>query len=432
MKRLRIKRQGWLDAEEKKRNIQGERLRAIYELISTLTATLSYKRVLDSALDMGYSALNPDSLNLDESANDPLVSAVLLFRGGQLRVGSARRFTSADSRVTFEGSEGILKKVFDEGEPIFSKDIGYDPELGRVIAFRNCTSAYCFPLRSGFNVYGAMLYAHPDPNYFNPDRRDLLDIIGRHAVIAIQNARLYQDLVEEKERMIEVHEEARKKLARDLHDGPTQSVAAMAMRINIARRMLEKNTKGVPEELIKIEELAYRTTKEIRHMLFTLRPLILESQGLGAALKSMADKMRETFNQNVVVNIDEQIAGQMEMGKQGVIFYIVEEAINNARKHANAANIWVRLHPFQQGVAVLEIEDDGIGFDVEAMNRGYEKRSSLGMVNLRERAELVNGLLNIQSAKGKGTKVLVYLPLSEEASDRLQNAGPAIKSQGPA
>jgi signal transduction histidine kinase len=373
---------------------------------------------------MGYSALNPNSNNLDESANDPLVSAVLLFRGGQLRVGSARRFTSADSRVTFEGSEGILKKVFDEGEPIFSKDIGYDPELGRVIAFRNCTSAYCFPLRSGFNVYGAMLYAHPDPNYFNSDRRDLLDIIGRHAVIAIQNARLYQDLVEEKERMIEVHEEARKKLARDLHDGPTQSVAAMAMRINIARRMLEKNTKGVPEELIKIEELAHRTTKEIRHMLFTLRPLILESQGLSAALKAMADKMRETFNQNVVVSVDEQIAGQMEIGKQGVIFYIIEEAINNARKHANASNIWVRLRPFQQGVAVLEIEDDGVGFDVEAVNKGYENRSSLGMVNLRERSELVNGLLNIQSAIGKGTKVMVYLPSSEEAADRLQHARP--------
>ena len=430
MKRFRIKRQEWLETEEKKHNIQGERLRAIYELISTLTATLSYKRVLDSALDMGYSALNPDSLNLDESANDPLVSAVLLFRGGQLRVGSARRFTSADSRVTFEGSEGLLKRVFDEGEPVFSKDIGYDPELGRVIAFRNCTSAYCFPLRSGFNVYGAMLYAHPDPNYFNHDRRDLLDIIGRHAVIAIQNARLYQDLVEEKERMIEVHEEARKKLARDLHDGPTQSVAAMAMRINIARRMLDKNAKGVPEELVKIEELAHRTTKEIRHMLFTLRPLILESQGLGAALKAMADKMRETFNQNVVINIDEQIAGQMEMGKQGVIFYIVEEAINNARKHANASNIWVRLHAFQQGVTVLEIEDDGIGFDVESMNKGYEKRSSLGMVNLRERAELVNGLLNIQSAVGKGTKVLVYLPASEEAAERLQHSGPALKSQG--
>ncbi len=419
MGRLKEKRRTWLEAEEKRRHIQGERLRAIYELTSTLTATLSYKRVLDSALDMGYTALNPDS---DNAANDPLVSVVLLFRGGQLTVGSARRFTGADIRLTFPGGEGLLKKVFDEGEPIFSQDIGYDPELGRVIAFRNCTSAYCFPLRSGFNVYGAMVFAHPDPNYFSSDRRDMLDIIGRQAVIAIQNARLYQDLVEEKERMIEVHEEARKKLARDLHDGPTQSVAAMAMRINIVRRLITKDTKSATEELAKIEELAHRTTKEIRHMLFTLRPLILESQGLSAAVKSMADKMRETYNQNVVVNIDENIAEQMEMGKQGVVFYIVEEAVTNARKHANASNIWVRLRPLQQGMAVLEIEDDGVGFDVEAVNNAYEKRSSLGMVNLRERAELVNGLLNVQSAIGKGTKVSVYIPLTEEAADRLQHA----------
>jgi signal transduction histidine kinase len=293
--------------------------------------------------------------------------------------------------------------------------------LGRVIAFRNCTSAYCFPLRSGFNIYGAMIFAHPDANYFTPDRRDMLDMIGRQSVVAIQNARLYQDLVEEKERMIDVHEEARKKLARDLHDGPTQSVAAMAMRINIARRLVEKNPKSAVDELSRIEELAQRTTKEIRHMLFTLRPLVLESQGLGAALKSMADKMRETYNQNVIVNIDEKIASQMEMGKQGVIFYIIEEAINNARKHASAANIWVRLGPLQPGLVLLEIEDNGVGFDVEAVNKSYDKRSSLGMVNLRERTELVNGLLNIQSTIGKGTKIQVYIPLTEEAADRLHH-----------
>ena len=419
IQRLRAKRQAWLDAEDKRRQIQGERLRAIYELTTTLTATLSYRRVLDSALDIGYSTLNP---NAEEGGSDPLVSAVLLFRGGQLRVGSARRFTSADMRVTLEGNEGILRKVFDDGEPLLTTDVGYDVELGRVVALRNCTAAYCFPLRSGFNVYGAMLYAHPDPNYFTSDRRDMLDIIGRQAVVAIQNARLYQDLVEEKERMVEVHEEARKKLARDLHDGPTQGVAAMAMRLNIARRMLEKDPKDAAEEILKIEQLAHRTSKEIRHMLFTLRPLILESQGLTAALKAMSDKMRETFNQNVVIDINEQIAQQLDISKQGVIFYIIEEAVTNARKHASAANIWVRLRPVEQGVAVLEIEDDGIGFDVAAMNKAYDKRSSLGMVNLHERAELVNGLLDLQSAPGKGTTVSVYIPLSEEAADRLQHA----------
>jgi len=346
----------------------------------------------------------------------------MLFRGGQLRVGSARRFTSADMRAALEGNEGILRKVFDDGEPILSRDIGYDPELGRLIALRACTSAYCFPLRSGFNVYGAMLYAHPDPDYFTPVRRDMLDIIGRQAVVAIQNARLYQDLVEEKERMIEVHEEARKKLARDLHDGPTQSVAAMAMRLNIARRILERDPEKAGEELVKIEELAHRTSKEIRHMLFTLRPLILESQGLTAALKAMADKMRETFGQHVVVDISPEIESQLDIGKQGVVFYIMEEAVTNARKHASATNIWVRLRPMEQGMAVLEVEDDGVGFDVNAVSRAYDKRSSLGMINLRERAELVNGILNLQSTPGKGTKVSVYLPLTEEAADRLQHA----------
>ncbi|MDP1545455.1 MAG: GAF domain-containing sensor histidine kinase [Anaerolineales bacterium] len=421
MVHMRKNRALWVDAEDKKRAMQNERMRAIYELTSTMSSSLSYKRVLDSALDMGATVLNPDP---EEIVNDPLVGVVMLFNGGKLRIGSARRFTTADMRVTFDAAEGILKYALDEGEPLAIKDVGYDPELGRVIALRNCTSGYCFPLRSGFNVYGVLLFAHPEPDYFTVERVKLLDIIGRQAVIAIQNARLYQDLVEEKERMVEVHEEARKKLARDLHDGPTQSVAAMAMRLNITRRMMTKDVNAASDELVKLEELAYRTTKEIRHMLFTLRPLILESQGLAAAVQAMADKMMETFSQRVAVEIDERATEQLEMGKQGVIFYIIEEAVNNARKHAAAEVINVRLKQMDTGVLQLEISDNGVGFDVKAMSESYDKRasSSLGMVNLRERSELVNGLLQIESNPGKGTQVRVYIPLTEEAADRLHHS----------
>jgi signal transduction histidine kinase len=418
---MRKNRALWIDAEEKKRAIQNERMRAIYELTSTLSSTLSYKRVLDSALDMSAAALNPD---IEESVSDPLVGAVMLFNAGKLRVGSARRFTQADIRVTFDAAEGILKRALDEGDPITFKDIGYDPELGKVVALRNCTSGYCFPLRSGFNVYGVLLFAHPEPDYFNADRIKLLDIIGRQSVIAIQNARLYQDLVEEKERMAEVYEEARKKLARDLHDGPTQSVAAMAMRLNITKRMMAKDVKAASDEVTKLEELAHRTTKEIRHMLFTLRPLILESQGLAAAIQAMADKMMETYSQKVVVDIEERAVQPLEMGKQGVIFYIVEEAVNNARKHASAETIAVKLRHVDTGVVLLEIIDNGVGFDVQSVTQNYDKRSSssLGMVNLRERAELVNGYLQIDSKPKKGTKIQVYIPLTEEAADRLHHA----------
>jgi signal transduction histidine kinase len=421
MNRLRTSRRTRLDVEERRQHMESERLRAIYELSSTLTATLSYKHVLDSALDLSYTALDPNPDPEEPHKDERLVSAVFLFNKNELKIGSARRFTNADLRVNLQGNEGILKKVLDGGDAVLTTDVGYDPELGRIIALRSCSSAYCFPLRSGYNVYGAMLFAHPDPNYFTTERAGMLDIIGRQAVIAVQNARLYQDLVEEKERMVEVQEEARKKLARDLHDGPTQSVAAMAMRINLARRILKKDVKEADNELVKIEELAHRTTKEIRHMLFTLRPLILESQGLTAALEAIAEKMRETFSQNVIINIDEKILQDMEMGKQGVIFYIVEEATNNARKHANAPHIWVRLRHFEKEIALLEIEDDGLGFDVAAVTQSYDQRGSLGMINLRERSELVNGLLNVDSAPGKGTRVQVYIPLSEEAADRLHH-----------
>ena len=157
-------------------------------------------------------------------------------------------------------------------------------------------------------------------------------------------------------------------------------------------------------------------------MLFTLRPLILESQGLSAALQAMAEKMRETFGQNVIVNVEENLLTDMEIGKQGVIFYIIEEAVNNARKHANAGHIWVRLRPYEKGIALLEVEDDGLGFDVAAVHKSYDKRGSLGMVNLRERSELVTGLLNIDSAPGKGTRIQVYIPLDEESADRLHHA----------
>ncbi len=112
----------------------------------------------------------------------------------------------------------------------------------------------------------------------------------------------------------------------------------------------------------------------------------------------------------------------MEMGKQGVIFFLSEEAVNNARKHAKASLIQVRLRYLDHSLVVLEIKDNGVGFDLKAVTENYEDRGSLGMVNLNERTELINGLLHIDSAPNKGTNVQVFIPLTEEAADRLHRA----------
>jgi len=417
---IRSLRQTALEIQEAQQRLDNERLRAIYTLTSTLTATLNYERVIDSALDISLTALAPDP---ESGVDDRLVSAVLLFSKGEvLEIAASRGLPPTDLRVVMPAAEGAVAQVVSEGEPLLINDPVNDPELGRLVALHACRQAYLFPLRSGVNAYGLLVFAHPEPGYFTPDRLEVLGIIGHQTVVALQNARLYQELADERDRIIEVQEEARKKLARDLHDGPTQSVSAIAMRVNLARRLLQSNPLAASEELGKIEELARRTTQEIRHMLFTLRPLVLESQGLVAALQAMATKMKETYNQNVTIEVDESILTNMELGKQNVIFYIAEEAVNNARKHAQAENIWVRLRPVLSEIALLEIQDNGVGFDVEAVMKAYDKRGSLGMVNLQERTELVNGVLEIKSAPGKGTRVQVFIPLTEAAAERLHHA----------
>jgi len=419
-KALRRLHQKFLEIHERKRRFENERVQAIYNLTSTLVATLNYQRVLDSVLDISMTALSSDSDTIPEKQT---TSAVLLFsQKEQLEVASARGFSASDIRIVLPCRRGSLAKAVEGGEPILIDRINEDPELGQFISLHNCYQVYCFPLRSGFSVYGLLIFGHPVAGYFTQERLDILDILSRQAVIAIQNARLYQNIADERDRMVEIHEEARKKLARDLHDGPTQSVSAIAMRVNMARIMLDKDVKMTAAELVKIEDLARRTTKEIRHMLFTLRPLVLESQGLVAALQASAEKMKETFAQEVIINVDETLLDEIELGKQGVIFYLVEEAVNNARKHASANHIWVSLKPVEQKIALLEIYDDGSGFNVAEVNQAYDERGSLGMINLRERTELVNGFLNILSAPGKGTKVQVFIPLSEEAADRMHNA----------
>ena len=145
-------------------------------------------------------------------------------------------------------------------------------------------------------------------------------------------------------------------------------------------------------------------------MLFTLRPLILESQGLCAALEAYISKLSEMDNTPIHLEAIPGVDQIVSKNVQGVIFYIMEEAINNARKHAKAQNIWVRLG-VKDETFVTEVEDDGIGFDVEAVQEGYEERESLGMVNMHERTYLINGRLSIQSTPGGGSRVRLGVPL---------------------
>jgi signal transduction histidine kinase len=395
------------EAELRKLRAAQEHSRVIFELASMLSATLNYNKVLTAVLEVGEAGMR--ELGRPDSAH---VSMVMLFGHNDLRIVASRHLPPRDQNVVFQGRKGVLAQAMATAEAVIADNPAADPELGQLIMIHSCQQAIVVPLRAGFENFGVAVFASPQPNTYTQDHQELLIAICNQAIVALQNAQLYQSLMEEKERIVEVEEDARKKLARNLHDGPTQSIAAIAMRLNYLRMMLdrERDLRQTAEELTRIEELARRTTKEIRHMLFTLRPLILETQGLQAALEQYISKLAETDPTAIHLEATPEVDQLLDRNAQGVSFYIIDEAIGNARKHAKAGNIWVRLY-VQDSLFIAEVEDDGCGFDVDAVQARYDERGSLGMISMYERAELVGGKLAIASAPGEGTRVRLTVPL---------------------
>jgi len=384
-----------------------QHVRAIFEMVDLGRATLDYKEVLEAALNFG--ALRADGAQPSASS---LTSVALFFQEDQLRVSSSRRLTTADLRVVCPGQTGILGDVIRSGEAAVTADPAHDPELGQFASFQACHSLMALPLRAGFEIYGVIVYGHERANFFDDDLRAMLAAGVNQAIIGLQNAQLFRNLRQEKARLLDAQEQIQKKLARDLHDGPAQDVAALAMRLHFARELLERDVPAASQALVKAEDLARGTSKQLRHLLFTLRPLVLESNGLSAALQQLAQKTQETHGQNMIVEADPGVDDHLEQHQQTALFYIVEEAVNNARKHAQADHVWVRLK-LHGDVLAIEVQDDGVGFNVGAVNASYSRRGSLGLVNMRERAEMINGVVQIDSANGAGTRVMVFVPLAE-------------------
>ena len=392
--------------EMRQLRVANNRAKALQEMASTLRATLSFEPVVESALDVC-------SLALEETGipNRALVGAVYLYENDELVPVAARRMPDHDLRVPIFGQQGIVADAMQKAEPVVTHKPSNDPELGHFGTFQQCESAICIPLRAGFQIYGAMLLGIRVKTRLHSEQIDLFESVADQAVIALQNAQLYQTLRMEKKRIIETEEEARKELARDLHDGPTQSIAAIVMRLNFVTSLMRKDPAAALDELRRIEKLAKDTSKEIRGMLFTLRPLVLDSEGLAAAIERVMDQLMD--NSGIRMQLVGGEYGELLTEKaQGVVFYIVEEALGNASKHSQAHLIEVRLWQ-EDDLFVCAIQDDGVGFNVDAVNENYNSRGSLGMINMRERADLVDGTLKVTSKPGDGTRITLIVPLDK-------------------
>jgi len=209
-------------------------------------------------------------------------------------------------------------------------------------------------------------------------------------------------------RLNDIEEESRARLAHDIHGGFTQGVAAITMRLNVVHKLVERKPESALEELVKIEDLARRTTKEIRYTLFELRPMALE-QGLAAALEQLAARLQDTFGQEVIVLIDQDADQRLDHRTARALYTIAAEMINYLRKQAKTEQITINVTQ-QDDQFVMEIVDNGTGFDGEAaLTAARAREGHPGLTLIQDRLRVLEGKLDLRSVPGEGSRIAITI-----------------------
>ncbi|SDF01972.1 sensor histidine kinase [Sporolituus thermophilus] len=206
-------------------------------------------------------------------------------------------------------------------------------------------------------------------------------------------------------KIIKAQEEERRRVAREIHDGPAQAMANVVFRAEVCERLIDTDIARAKAELRELREQVRLCLKETRKIIFDLRPMTLDDLGLVPTLRRVLDTLKERTGliaELKVLGEEKRLDSHIEIG----VFRVIQEALTNVEKHAKATAVWVRID-FRPGVVSVVVEDDGRGFD-GLENVGSE---SFGLMGMRERVSILGGELKIASEKGKGTKVFLKVPL---------------------
>lgn len=210
------------------------------------------------------------------------------------------------------------------------------------------------------------------------------------------------------ERIIKAQEEAWQRVAREIHDGPAQSLANIVLRAEICERLMMAGRPEIGQELAQLKLLVKESLREVRKIIFDLRPMTLDDLGLLPTLHRYLANLREqngTPVKLVAQGQERRLSSALEAG----IFRVIQEAVNNARKHAQASQIQVQV-VFGENELIVTVSDDGVGFDKEKVKKGWLNRQSFGLMSMRERVELLDGEFDVVTRVGKGTVVHARVP----------------------
>ncbi len=214
-------------------------------------------------------------------------------------------------------------------------------------------------------------------------------------------------------KILEAQENERKRIARDIHDGPAQHMANVVMKVDICKMIIQKDMDDGLKELSDLKESVKVALKEVRSIIFDLRPMSLDDLGLSQTIQQTVNNISQQSNIATKIKI-KSVKAEIEPIIQVAVYRIVQEIFNNIKKHSKAKHAEIRLD-FGTKYLLLVITDDGIGFNVdETLERVKTKGASYGLIGILDRVNQLQGEIQIKSAEGAGATYTVKLPINRE------------------
>ena len=320
--------------------------------------------------------------------------------------GFARFITSGMSAAQIEAigplprTHGLLGAMLTETDAYRTRDIRKDPRFQWWPPPHPRMSSFLgVPIVAKGKVIAAFyLTDKTGAEEFSEDDQAAVEMLAAHAAIAIENARLF-----ERSRELSVVEE-RTRLARELHDSVSQTLFSIALVADAAATLVDRDAAKAKTQLEGLREMARAASKEMRSLIFELRPADLDAEGLAATLGKHVEVLRRVYPMQI--EFREDVAPRFAADVEREVYRIAQEALNNAIKHSHADKIEVELRS-RDGMISLSIADNGKGFEPAAAQL---RATRLGITSMEERAAAINGSLRIESGN-TGTRVELEAPV---------------------
>ena len=315
--------------------------------------------------------------------------------------GLSQRFVQAVERMKL--GEGIAGRSAVSGEPIIVENLSDDPRLTKTIIKEEGIKFHAsVPLKSRGRVLGVMNLSSKSHRSFTPQEVIFLTAIGQQIGVAIENARLYQQ-----GRRLAALEE-RDRLARELHDYLAQALGYLNVKASLMDDLLAKGQiTQAQASLLEMKGIAREAYTDVREGIFSLRTMAAAGLGLLPTLREYLAEYRVHYGLETSLSIDDESLAEFPADVGVQISRIIQEALTNVRKHAQASRAWIRFEPDNTHVRIT-VEDDGLGFEPAQLTG--EGRQYFGLQIMRERAEGVHSSLELHSRPGQGTRIILRVP----------------------